>query len=203
MFRTLILARDSDTASRLCVYLPLLWGPSGTEPGALASVEGPGPGGSKVRVQVGLFGQVRRAFSGCHLTPGLSQCCPFSLPLSLPLSVDFFHFRHSGSSVHSSFLMYVLVLHPHSDPFLAATISPAGTLYRPRTILAPCRMSFPFTLPSPARSPLSHLLQIFSPRLPPSLCSLFTPHTLSPSHPILSCPPLLSSALSGSERPQS
>ena len=74
MFRTLILARDSDTALRLCVYLPLLWGPSGTEPGALASVEGPGPGGSKVRVQVGLFGQVRRAFSGCHLTPGLSQC---------------------------------------------------------------------------------------------------------------------------------
>ena len=85
VFRALILARDGDTASRLCVYFSLLWGPSATEPGALASVEGPGPGGSKVSVQVGQFGQVRRAFSGCHLTPGLSQCCPFSLPLSLPL----------------------------------------------------------------------------------------------------------------------
>ena len=91
---------------------------------------------------------------------------------------------------------------PHSDPFLAATISPAGTLHHPRTILAPCHMSFPFTL-LPAGSPLSHPLQIFPPRLLPSLCSLFTPHPLSPSHPILSCPPLLSSTPSGSERPQS
>lgn len=198
MFRVLILARDSDTALPLCVYLSLLWGPSGTGfcRGARArGIQGQCPGGPVRSGQEGLF---RLPFDSRAVSS-----CPFSLPLSLPLSLDFSHFRHSGFSVHGSFLMYVLVLHTHSDPFLAAAISPAGTLHHPRTILAPCRVSFPFPLPSPARSPLSHLLQVFPPRLPPFLCSVFTPHPLLSSHSILSCPPLLSFTPSGNERPQS
>ena len=176
--------------------------PSGTER-ALASAEGPEPGESKLSVHVGRFGRVRKAFSGCRLTPGLSQSCLFPLPLSLPLSVRLFHCRLSGSSVHSRVLTCVLVIHTHSDPFLAAIVAPAGTFRHSRTILAPRPMSFPFTLPSAARSPLTHLLQVFPPRLPSSLCSLSTLHPLSSPHSILSCPLLPSSAPPGSERPQS
>lgn len=193
--------RQRHSLASLCVPLPVVGtirdrASSGFCGGARAR-------GIQVSVQAGLFGQVRKAFSGCHLSPGLSQSRLFRLPLSLPLSVHLFHFRLSGSSVHSSVLTCVLVIHTHSDPFLAAIIAPAGTFHHPRTILAPCPMSFPFTLPSAARSPLTHLLQIFPPRLPPSLCSLFTPHPLSSPHSILSCPLLPSSAPPGSERPQS
>lgn len=173
MFRVLILARDSDTALPLCVYLSLLWGPSGTGfcRGARArGIQGQCPGGLVRSGQEGLF---RLPFDSRAVSS-----CPFSLPLSLPLPLYFSHFRHSGFSVHGSFLMYVLVLHTHSDPFLAAAISPAGTLHHPRTILAPCRVSFPFPFhllhaphsPISCRSSLLGFLLLFV---------LYLPHTLS------------------------
>lgn len=82
----------------------LLWGPSGAEE-TLASEE---PGESKVSAQVGRFCQIRKAFYSCSLTPGLLRSCHFSLPLSLALSVTFFHLRHSRPSGHTHCLRFVL-----------------------------------------------------------------------------------------------
>ena len=98
-------------------------------------------------------------------------------PSLIAPSVDFFHFRHSGSSVHSSFLMCVLVLHPTLTP----SSLPPFLRQEPCTILGlswllvACPSPLPFHLQAP-HSPIlcrSSLLGFFL------LFVLCLPHTLS------------------------
>lgn len=174
MFRVLILARDSDTALRLCVS-PLLRGPSRHR----LLQRGQGQGGSKVSVQVGWFRSGQEGLSGCHLTPGLSRPVPSpSLSpapfLSISPTSDTLEF-----SVTAVFLCLCARLPYPLTPFLAAAISPARNLASSKDYLGSLSLvSFPFpsiscTLPhshSPTGLPSSASL--------PSVCSLFT-HTLS------------------------
>lgn len=139
------------------------------------------PGLTSLRVFLSVVGTVRgrgnfgfcgaRAIQGqCPSGPVLSdQEAFFWLPFDsrilsvlslLPpsLTVPFCQFLpHQTLQTFSSFLMFVLVIHAHSDPYFTAIISLPGTFHCLRTF-TPYHMSFPFTLPSPACSPLSHLL---------------------------------------------
>lgn len=177
MFRVLILARDSDTALRLCVYLSLLWGPSGTE-GALASAEGPGPWGSKVSVQVGRFGQVRRAFSGCHLTPGLSRPVPSPSLSHCP----FLSISPTSDTPGAQSTAVFLCMSSSSTPTLTPSSLPPFLRQEPCIIqglswlLVACPSPFPFHLLHAPHSPISCRSSPLGFLL---LFVLYLPHTLS------------------------
>lgn len=168
----------------------LLWGPSGAEE-TLASEE---PGESKVSAQVGRFCQIRKAFYSCSLTPGLLRSCHFSLPLSLALSVTFFHLRHSRPSGHTHCLRFVLhkplsivimlILTPDSlPPFLFWKLP----LFKDNVHSS---SHIPLLCPS-SLAPSSSSFSLFS---------IYPHNPLSSSSFLPPCPPLLSSAASWSRK---
>lgn len=145
MFRVLLLARDSDTALRLCVYLSLLWGPSGTE-GALASVPSPSlshcpflsisptsdtPGAQSTAVFLCMSSSSTPTLTPSSLPPFLRQesciiqglswllvVCPSPFPFHL------LHAPHSPISCRSSLLGFLLLFVPYLPHTLSYLLIP-------------------------------------------------------------------------------